>query len=403
MLSENILVLTNWSIDDALIEAHVLPYVKIIRKHLSPSKQIWVQTLEPTVHDDKKTQSIRDRLYESKINWIPSKYFKFGLAALITASINITNLFLFCYFNKIKIIHIWCTPVGVTGYLLTLLTGAKLVIDSYEPHAESMVENGTWRRYGIKFGTLFLFEKLMSRRAHVLISLAEGMKDYARIKYGVRSGKFYVKPACVDFNLFNSSKVKNLLMLKHYDLTDKIVMVYAGKLGGIYLDREVFDFARFAYNYFGKCFRFLLLTTHSRREVEEFCLKADLSPNVVISRYVRHSEMPDFMGMADFAITPVKSVSSKKYCSPLKNGEYWALGLPVLITKDISDDSSIIERENIGAIFETLDSQGYTLACQKIVNLLKADRNILRLRIIEIAETYRSFDLADKIYSRIYC
>ena len=43
--------------------------------------------------------------------------------------------------------------------------------------------------------------------------------------------------------------------------------------------------------------------------------------------------------------TPVKPVPTKRYCTPVKDGEYWALGLPVIITEGISDDSGII-REN---------------------------------------------------------
>ena len=404
IFSSNILILTNWSIDDPLIEAYVLPYAKIIRKHLSPSKKISIYTLDKdtSLENKNKAHLIKASFSEYGIECISAKYYKFGFFALINAAINLIKLLLFCRLNKIGVIHAWCTPAGVTGYLLSLLTGAKLVIDSYEPHAESMVENGSWKCYGIKFNILFFFEKLMSHHAAILISLTEGMKDYACIKYGLNLDKFYVKPACVDFNLFNVSKVKNLQLMRRYDLVDKIVMLYVGKFGGIYLDKEIFDFANCAYKYFGDSFRFLLLTSHNSKDINEFCLKADIPPKIVISHYVSHQDIPFFMGMADFAITPVKSAPSKKYCSPLKDAEYWALGLPVLITKDISDDSSIIEGEDIGAIFSTFDKQGYYIACQKIDKLLNSDRELLRLRIMQVANKYRSFDVADKIYSKIY-
>jgi hypothetical protein len=401
--STNILIFTNWSIDDPLVEAYVLPYVKIIRKHLLPCKKISIYTLDKaSTQEDEKVCLIKDGLSRVGIKCISNKYYKFGFQAVISAVFNLIRLSVYCRSNEIGVIHVWCTPAGVTGYLLSLLTGAKLVIDSYEPHAESMVENKSWKYCGLKFSILFFFEKLMSHRAAILISLTEGMKNYASTKYGLSSDKFYVKPACVDLNLFNLCEVKNLQLMRHYDLIGKIVMIYVGKFGGIYLDNEIFDFANCAHKFFGESFRFLLLTSQKKEDINKFCLNAGIPSGVVIAEYIEHKNIPLFMGMADFAITPVKPVPSKRYCSPLKDAEYWALGLPVVITKDISDDSSIIEREDIGAVLSSFDKQGYELACQKIRILLDSDRDLLRLKIRGTANKYRNFEIADKIYSKIY-
>ena len=78
------------------------------------------------------------------------------------------------------------------------------------------------------------------------------------------------------------------------------------------------------------------------------------------------------------------------------------MGLPVVITKGISDDSSIIKKENIGAVLETLDSEGYKNALEQIIVLLNSDRNELRNKIREIAIKQRSFHIAEEIYSQLY-
>lgn len=54
-------------------------------------------------------------------------------------------------------------PAGALGYVLSKFTGSKLIIDSYEPHAESMVENGTWKKSSLKFKILFWLEKNRAR------------------------------------------------------------------------------------------------------------------------------------------------------------------------------------------------------------------------------------------------
>jgi len=402
MYSENILILTYWPVDDALIQTYVLPYAKIIRVNLSANKKIWLQTFEREAADHRKSNLIRERLLKVGISWIRFQYSSFGLNAIFQGVINLVKLLLFVRTNRIGIIHVWCTPPGVTGYILSVLTGAKLVIDSYEPHAESMVENGSWNRGSLKFTFLFFFEKLMSRHAKVIISATAGMKDYARISYGVNLNSFYVKPACVDLKLFNLSKSKNVQLLKSMDLVDKVILVYAGKIGGIYLGREIFDLAKIAHEFYGERFRMLLLSGSGRVEIEKYCLSSGLSPEIVVSKFVSHADIPEYIGLADFALTPIKSVPTKRYCTPIKDGEYWAMGLPILITKDISDDSLIVERENIGAVIETLDKRGYTTALVKIDQLLRSDRIILRTKIRAVAERYRSFKLARQIYSKIY-
>ena len=154
------------------------------------------------------------------------------------------------------------------------------------------------------------------------------MYQYAREKYGVNICNFDVKPACVDLDLFSEKDLKNKDLVQQMNLIDKVVCVYAGKFGGIYLDREVFHFLKIAAMHWGSAFRFLLLSGHSRDEINKLCLETGLDPSIVIMAFVDHRDVPRYMGLADFALTPVKPVPSKRYCSPIKDGEYWALGLP---------------------------------------------------------------------------
>jgi len=403
MLSENILVLTNWSCSDALIQTYTLPYVRIMRKHLNEDKKIWLATLEKEPIPPLTQMDIESDLKSEAIHWLPSSYVSFGLMAFVKRISDTLKLLFFCYQNRIKVIHVWCTPPGVLGYLLSILTGATLVLDSYEPHAEAMVENGTWSRKSFRFKLLFQFEKWMSNKATIVISATEGMANYALKKYNVRFKEFYVKPACVDLSLFNLNQVKSTTLASSLGIQDKIIMVYAGKFEGIYLGVEVFDFAKIAYDYFGEDFRFLLLTSHKKEEINNYCEKASLPTHVVISKFVKHSEIASYMGLADFALTPVKPVPTKRYCTPIKDGEYWALGLPVVITKDISDDSYIIEKEGIGAVLNSLSSESYTNAIEQINKLIKKEnRQEIRSKIRKVAEKYRSFEIAETVYSKIY-
>jgi hypothetical protein len=169
------------------------------------------------------------------------------------------------------------------------------------------------------------------------------------------------------------------------------------------LKDETFDFFKIASNFWGDKFRILLLTSHSKEEIESFCQKAGLEKKIVVHLFVDHQKVPEYMGLGDFAITPVKPVFSKKYCTPIKDGEYWALGLPIVIPANISDDSDIIETKKIGAVLKDFTEEDYLNAVVKIDNLLKENsKQMLYDRIRKVAEKYRSFDIAEDIYSKIY-
>ena len=177
--------------------------------------------------------------------------------------------------------------------------------------------------------------------------------------------------------------------------------MYAGKLGGIYLKEEVFDFIKLCYDHWKDDFRFLMLTNASTEEINAEVRRTGIPENIVKSKFVYHDEVPRYLSLGDFAINPVKPVPTKRYCTSIKDGEYWAMGLPVVISPRISDDSEIIERENTGMVVDFSDSDALSRSIGKLEALI-SDKVALKEKIRQIAIRYRSFQLAKKIYKEIY-
>ena len=401
-MKNNILVFSQWSFKDALIQTYTLPYVDIIRNIISPEIKIFVVTAEQQeiALTKEEISDVNKQWAVKNMELLAQPYKRFGLKKIMTT---FGDIFSWCKLikeEKIKTIHAVCTPAGGIAYLLSKLTGTELVIDSYEPHAEAMVENGTWQKNGLAYKILFSLEKRQTRRAKALIGTTAGMKQYAAEKYGVQAKNFFVKPACVDMQIF-FPKEKDKKLLKELGLENKIVCVYAGKLGGIYLKAEVFDFIRVCYDRWKDDFSFLMLTNALRDDIDTECERAGLPKNVVISKFVFHNEIPSYLSLGDFAINPVKPVPTKKYCTSIKDGEYWAMGLPVIISPNISDDSEIIERENIGVIMDFTNEHQFGDTIQKIEALLK-NKSDLQKKIRKIGEQYRSYNIAENVYRSIY-
>ena len=403
-ISKNILILTQWSFKDPLIQAYTLPYVYIIAKQLPIGSKIYLVTFEQIKFKMPPSEkaAIKNMLAEKGIFLIDFSYFTFGIASIIKWSGVLLTLFTLIISKKIKFIHAWCTTAGSLGYVLSKASGKPLIIDSYEPHAEAMVENKTWSRKGLKFKILFFLEKKQTRHAKILISATKGMHGYALEKYKVHISNFYVKPACVDLTKFNTLKRKNPSLLLQLKLENKIVCVYAGKFGGIYLTKEVFDFFAAAEKFWGDRFRVLLLTPHDKETLFKWAMDSNFSADKMVIRFVSHDKIPDYLGVGDFGITPVKSIPTKRFCTPIKDGEYWALGLPVVISKNISDDSEIILNNNAGAVIDEYTEENFKIAIVKIQNLLEEPFSSLSPRIENLAKQYRNFSIAEDIYKKIY-
>jgi glycosyltransferase involved in cell wall biosynthesis len=374
------------------VQTYTLPYVEIIRNITKAECYLVTAGKQNRELRETKTNGINlielpDPLLSGRLQWIK----------------NVRLLSSIVKQKSIDTIHAWCTPAGAIGVLLKK-KNIKLIIDSFEPHAEAMVENGTWSRGGLKYRFLSYFEKREAKLADNLIFAADGMQDYVAKTYGVKPANYFVKPACVDLSVFSKAAIKNKSLLAELKLENKLVCVYAGKFGGIYLEDEVFAFIKECENYWGKeRFRFLLLSNVSDEYLTAKLVKHGIEKESVVKQFVPHKEVQNYIGLADFALCPVKPVPTKRYCTPIKNAEYWALGLPVIVPHDISTDSERIEKDKAGAVLQHFTTEDYIKAIKQIDGLIanKSREEVYNL-VRPLAEQYRSFSIAEKVYGQIY-
>lgn len=401
----NILVLTYWSMNEPLTRSAVLPYFEMISaaRHQESTRFV-LFTLEKQRYQMSEEEEVNLKLRFSKDNvlWMPRPYFRFGLRAAFSWFRNLILLRKVIKEKEIACIHAFGSPAGMAAHLLHRWLNVPYVIDSYEPHARSMVENGSWRRNSPVFHLLKYFETKQAKHAKMVIATSEGMRAYCAREYGHVPRSFFVKPACIDVARFQKTRPRTSLKSELL-INEEIVGVYAGKLGGIYLKQETFDLFKACYDVWDGNFIALLLTDAPLEEVYPLAEAAGLPLTALRVRFVDHDQVHHYLHLAHFAMNMVNPIPSKRYCTSIKDGEYWASGLPVIIPEGISDDSDIIEKNEVGVVLKGFEKMNLLAGAAKMKKLLEEKRpEDLAAKLHQIVQQYRSYDIARKAYLQVY-
>ena len=92
---------------------------------------------------------------------------------------------------------------------------------------------------------------------------------------------------------------------------------------------------------------------------------------------VPYSEMPNRLVQYQAGLFFLTQGISEHGCSPTKIGEYWAVGLPVITSPNVSDTDDIINRDQVGVIVKKHTEESYQQAFIELCEILK-DKNLAK-------------------------
>ena len=114
---------------------------------------------------------------------------------------------------------------------------------------------------------------------------------------------------------------------------------------------------------------------------------------------VNQQEVVYYLLASDFAFNFHITNKFSNCFSPIKNAEYWATGLPLIIPKNIGDDSNIVENLNIGIVHDfskNLDS----LQIEKLIEIILSVN--IRKKIFDMTLEFRSNKLIKRSYEQMF-
>jgi glycosyltransferase involved in cell wall biosynthesis len=273
-------------------------------------------------------------------------------------------------------------------------------VESFEPHADYMLDSGVWRRYDPRYIFQRFWEEKEKKYAQGLMPVAENYRRQL-LREGRAASKVVTVPCPVNLDSFayqpeQGQQVRKRLGFSH----DAIVGVYLGKFGDIYYDQEAFEVFRAAADFFGPRFRLIVLTPNPLPEVKNKLERVGFSESQYFVTKSPHHEVPGYLSAADFAFAPIKPAPCRLYCSPVKVGEYWACGLPVLLTEGVGDDSDIIRQDpGGGAGFDLAVPDSLPKALATIAEQIQKPG--YRAQARALAERYRSVDKSSQAYEQL--
>lgn len=385
----NVLFIGYWGANEGLSKATIYPHLKILcqNKHVTSVTYLSLERQNPSefgLFSHSKLDHYPVYIEPYKLRWV-NKMFSF-FQVRRQAAIVVRN----------RKIHLVICRSGLAGIFGDYLKGKFQIpywVESFEPHNEYMIETGIWKRGWISDR---LYKASVARQLTSADFLLPVSKAYARrlAMEGIPGEKIMVLPCTVDidqfaFNLAKREVVRSALGIEE----DCVVGIYVGKFGGLYLKDEALEIFNNAAIYFGKFH--LIILTPSPGEVP-WGLQDDVKVKRTVLT-VDHSVVPDYLSASDFAFAIYRPGNAMKYLSPIKVGEYWSNGLPVLLTEGVADESAIIELEGGGALFDLHEAsiEASLEASLNRIHGLIGKRNQIAL----LAKKYRGSAIVENIYN----
>lgn len=265
-----------------------------------------------------------------------------------------------------SIIYSEAFPSAIIAHWVCRFTMRKHIIHTFEPHADYMVEGGVWKKNSWETIVLKYFEQRVAKRAYAILTATEAM--IRKLSDQSITAKLIRVPSCVDTNVFQfDASARKQVRTFHGLGRQDIAIVYIGKMGGMYWEKEIFQFFRACLNTSDRFF-FFFFSPDDLSRAKKYALEAAIPPERIFFSFLKREEVPSFLSAADYGVVPVHQYPSKRYCSPIKDGEYWACGLPIIIQEGVSDDFEFTAQQELGIVISKMDADTFHSVAAVIVN-----------------------------------
>ncbi|MEQ9009473.1 MAG: glycosyltransferase, partial [Ekhidna sp.] len=285
-------------------------------------------------------------------------------------------------------------------YVFSRFLNMKLMVYSYEPHSEFMVDLGYWYSSDFKYRILNKLEWKAGMHADVIMTGTKWMVE--ELQRRGSNAKLFRAPTAVDPNIFKPSpelrkSIRKKIMIENHER----VFIYVGKFGGLYYEEGIPRLCKHIFENIDSC-KFLIVTSNDHKEISALFSKYLPTDSFIITGNLSQEDLLGCLNAADFGISGVPPSPNQKYRSPTKVAEYMLIGLPYITTSGVAEDDIYAIKHQIGVVTPDFNMAPDPPFYKTIEGLLLEEKTDQVDRIRRVGIEYRSKERIDELLRKIY-
>jgi glycosyltransferase involved in cell wall biosynthesis len=347
---------------EPLVQTQVLPYLRELARgaidmSLLTFEPNWKKSWPPS-----ELQTWHQRLAADGIRWFSLPYHKRPSAPATLYDIAAGARFAarLARRERIDVLHARAhVPMAMALLARRLGARCRLLFDIRGLMAEEYADAGIWPENSPPFRAVKRIERAGVRQADALVVLTRKFRDWLVERKLKRAEQIEVIPCCVDFSLFEKSKLKD----DEESGAERFEIIYAGSVTGLYLLEEMARFFLEVQRLRPRAY-LRILTMSSKLNAESRLRSIGLRPEDFWVGRVAPAEVPHYLRCARLGLSFRKPTFSQIAASPTKIPEYLAAGLPIVANTGIGDTDDLLTGEKVGVVLSAFDEKSYPEAAR---------------------------------------
>ncbi|MEO7800525.1 MAG: glycosyltransferase [Ginsengibacter sp.] len=316
--------------------------------------------------------------HKAEIEWYPLPYKR--KPAVLGPYLNVHRMQKFAQqlHRKYQFSFVHCRSYlpSLVGLRLKKKYGLPFIFDMRGFWADERVDGGIWNLNKMIYRITYHFfkrkeKKFLIAAAHTISLTNAAKKEILSWANSSSFSAITVIPCCVDLSIFNEHIIRddnrNSILNALKIPFDSFILCYSGSLGTWYMLDEMLKFFKELSAKIPNAI-FLFLTGEPEEVI--FCAATSASLNHKYLRVLKvpRQKVPEYLATCNMGIFFCKPVYSKIASSPVKQGEFMAMGIPVISNSHIGDTAEILNTLNAGIVITEFTSAAYLDAIHIINN-----------------------------------
>ena len=368
-MTKNILYISYDGLTDPLGQSQILPYIVGLSKE---GYNFTIISAEKPENFDKEKNVIEKICKENNINWKAVKYTK--KPAIISTVKDIKNIIKTAFELHKKYnfsaVHSRSYIASIVAYKMQQKFNIKFIFDMRGFWADERIDGKIWDlskpHYKIVYKYFKKKEKLFLKNADAIVSLTHKAKEIMQNEWGVKKD-IYVIPCAVDTSLFKAESEKT-------EQANGLTIGYLGSIGTWYMLDEMLDFFKVLLDKYPKA-KFKFITKETPATILNKVIAREIPVANIEIVSASRDEVPKHLQDIDLGIFFIKPAFSKQASSPVKQGEFMSMQIPVITNAGIGDTDDIINKYKSGISLTELSYETYKKTVENLDSLLSLPKS----------------------------